>query len=206
MYNLIVKDLILMKKMLLMLFGFAIFFSLLGNPPTFSMCLIGLFLITGTGHFEDRNQSHIMLNSLPLSRKQIISSKYVGAIVSALFAILLTVSIQFIFDLFIPQPLADLRELLVGMMVILMMAAFYYPILYKFGVKFVRMIVFSIFFFVIILGKITLYVFNAQVETIKQFFFQFTADQLVLTFLFATVVIFMISWVLSIKIYEAKEF
>lgn len=206
MYNLIVKDLILMKKMLLMLFGFAIFFGLLGNPPTFSMCLIGLFLITGTGHFEDRNQSHIMLNSLPLSRKQIISSKYVGAIVSALYATILTIFVHFLFTLFIPQTSADVRQILVGIMIILMMAAFYYPILYKFGVKYVRMIIFSIFVFVIIFGRIVLYVFSDQVETVKQFFMQFTADQLVLTFIFTTVVIFLISWVLSIKIYEAKEF
>ena len=206
MYNLIVKDLILMKKMLLMSFGFAIFISLLGNPPTFSMCLIGLFLVTGTGHFEDRNQSHIMLNSLPLSRKQIISSKYVGVLVSALYATILSISAQFLFTLFIPQTFTDFRQILAGIMIILMMGAFYYPILYKFGVKYVRMIIFSIFVFVIFLGRIVLYIFRDQVETIKQFFMQFTVDQLVLTFLFATVVTFMISWILSIKIYEAKEF
>ena len=209
MYSLILKDFLMLKKMLLIITGLITLWYILQFSSIFIIALAGFLFISNTGSFEDRNNSHIMLNSLPINRKSIISSKYIGAlifgIVTVCLASLFQVVFYFVFDAY-TQPFPEAYDLLIGILCIFLFTSIYYPILYKFGEKYTRIIMMFIGFTIIVFGNIMMHLFKDKIETIKLFLSQFTANQLILTGSVITVLLFLLSWLGTIKIYEAKDF
>ncbi|WP_312470388.1 ABC-2 transporter permease [Neobacillus sp.] len=209
MYSLILKDFLMLKRMLLLITGLIALFYILENPPIFAISFAGFIFISSAGSFEDRSNSHIMLNSLPINRKSIISSKYIGAIIFGIFAICLSTLFQvvfyFVFDAY-DQPFPEVNQLLIGMLCILLFTSIYFPILYKFGEKYTRIITIIIAVGFIVLGQIMMYLLKDKISSIQLFLSQFTATQLLLTGSVITGLLFLLSWLCTIKIYEAKDF
>lgn len=209
MYSLILKDILMLKKMLLLIVGFIALFYFLENPPVMAISLAGIIFISSTGSFEDRSNSHIMLNSLPINRKSIISSKYVGAILFGIFATVLATLFQMIFYFILDaynKPLPNANQLVLGMLIILLFSALYFPILYKFGGKYTRIILMIVIFGFIIFGQMAMYALKGNVEVFQLFLNQFTFTQLTITGFAITIIVFIFSWLATIKIYEAKDF
>lgn len=209
MYSLILKDILMLKKMLLLIVGFIALFYFLENPPVMAISLAGIIFISSTGSFEDRSNSHIMLNSLPINRKSIISSKYVGAILFGIFATVLATLFQmilyFILDAY-NKPLPNANQLVLGMLIILLFSALYFPILYKFGEKYTRIILMIVIFGFIIFGQMAMYALKGNIEVFQLFLNQFTFTQLTIAGFAITIIVFIFSWLATIKIYEAKDF
>ncbi|MCM3239692.1 ABC-2 transporter permease [Heyndrickxia oleronia] len=209
MYSLILKDILMLKKMLLLIAGFIALFYFLENPPVMAISLAGIIFISSTGSFEDRSNSHIMLNSLPINRKSIISSKYVGAILFGIFATVLATLFQMIFYFILDaydKPLPNANQLVLGMLIILLFSALYFPILYKFGEKYTRIILMIVIFGFIIFGQMAMYALKGNIEVFQLFLTQFTFTQLTIVGFAITIIVFIFSWLATIKIYEAKDF
>lgn len=209
MYSLILKDILMLKKMLLLIAGFIALFYFLENPPVMAISLAGIIFISSTGSFEDRSNSHIMLNSLPINRKSIISSKYVGAVLFGIFATVLATLFQMIFYFILDaydKPLPNANQLVLGMLIILLFSALYFPILYKFGEKYTRIILMIVIFGFIIFGQMAMYALKGNIEVFQLFLTQFTFTQLTIAGLAITIIVFIFSWLATIKIYEAKDF
>lgn len=210
MYHLILKDMLILKRMILMIIAFIALFHVLQNPPIFAITLAGILFVSSTGSFEDRSNAHIMLNSLPINRKQIIASKYVGSLLFGLFAIGLTVifqaAIYVAFKGAYAQPIPEAKHLLIGMLCILIFTSFYYPIFYKFGEKYTRIITMLLFVVFIIFGQIILYLLKGKVNTLVQFMNQYTVGELLIASSIVTVILYALSWLMTTKIYEAKDF
>lgn len=209
MYPLILKDFLMLKRMFLLLLAFIGLFFILQNPPTFVIAMSGFIFISNTGSFEDRSNSHIMLNSLPISRKSIISSKYIGSLLFGIFAISLGTMFQAVFHFVLHmynEPLPEIRHLLIGMLCILLFASFYYPILYKFGEKYTRIVTLLFIAGILVFGKILMYLLKDKLGSIQLFFSQFTHNQLLIAGSAVTALLYLFSWFITIKIYEVKDF
>ncbi|GIN40121.1 MULTISPECIES: ABC-2 transporter permease [Heyndrickxia] len=209
MYSLILKDILMLKKMLLLIAGFIALFYFLENPPVMAISFAGIIFISSTGSFEDRSNSHIMLNSLPIHRKSIISSKYVGAILFGIFATVLATLFQMIFYFILDaydKPLPNANQLVLSMVIILLFSALYFPILYKFGEKYTRIILMIVIFGFIIFGQMAMYALKGNIEVFQLFLNQFTITQLTIAGFAITIIVFIFSWLATIKIYEAKDF
>ncbi|QED48771.1 ABC-2 transporter permease [Cytobacillus dafuensis] len=209
MYSLILKDYLMLKRMILLITCVIAFFHILQNPPTLAISMAGIFFISSVGSFEDRSNSHIMLNSLPLNRKNIISSKYVGALIFGVFAVMMSVIFQavfyFVFHIY-DHPFPEVKHLFIGMLCILLFTSIYFPILYKFGEKYTRIVTMFLVIAIIAFGQIMMYLLKDQVLEIQQFLSQFTVNQLIFAGGLIIAIIYLVSWFCTIKIYEAKDF
>lgn len=95
MYLLIKKDFLIQKRnlklsILLALF-FSVSFSSIGTAGLiYSIYAVSYFLASGASALEDKNNSDMMLVSLPIKKQKIVLSKYISVYVFAAYAIIVT--------------------------------------------------------------------------------------------------------------------
>ncbi|MFO1443072.1 ABC-2 transporter permease [Bacillus sp. Bva_UNVM-123] len=209
MYQLILKDVLLLKKILLLILGFIVFFFILENPPAFAVAIAGFIYISNSGSFDDRSHSNLMWNSLPISRAKIVSAKYVSIIIFGLFIKgLVTVLQGLLYSVLnmYEQPFPEANQLIIGFLIVLIVASVYYPIYYKFGEKYARILMMIAVFGTVILGNMVWHLVSQYVENILQILSQYSSEQLIMFGIILTLLFFASSWLLSIKIYKEKDF
>lgn len=87
MLNLIFKDMIVQKRNLLFMLLYLIictfaFKSMSGGAILYVVTLTYIFFfITGSYSYDEKNKSHLMISSLPITRTEIIISKYISIVV-----------------------------------------------------------------------------------------------------------------------------
>ena len=106
MLNLILKDLLVQKKSLLFALGYCFFLvfafqSLQGAAPIAATVAVVYLLTQYSFTYEDKNKSETMLNSLPISRRDIVLAKYLSifiyiglAMVAYMFATLVVMAVK----------------------------------------------------------------------------------------------------------------
>lgn len=143
MLNLVFKDILIQKKSFLVaiLYGavFTFTFSNTNTPETIFIAVpsvIGYLFVTYACAYDDKNKSEIMLNSLPISRKDIVLSKYL----SIILYVLIGVCISFIFTTSFKylgfghiNRFMTLEDVVGAIIVISLLSSIYYPIYFKFG-------------------------------------------------------------------------
>ena len=87
MFNLIRRDVILQKKQLLFFIPVILVFIIAGAPPILTFLVASIFIPFNTYAYDEKVETNILLNSLPYTRKEIIASRYLGAIVYMILAI-----------------------------------------------------------------------------------------------------------------------
>lgn len=141
--------------------------------------------------------------TLPVTRQQIVGSKYITFILLFIISLLLIITIFLATHIFL-YPVIDLlvfNFILRGMGIILLLAASTYPLTYKLGTEKSDIITigsmgftFAIFFGLSILLEIKL----GSVPNIDEFFS--------IIFIIIAIILFIISYVVSVFIYTKKEF
>jgi len=161
MFTLIYKELLIQKRSLRFNLGYAVFlfiiFGLTGGPFADMAYIMGsvavafMFIQTGCA-YDDKNKSEVIINSLPLARRDVVRAKYWGTLLYSAgmlagMAILGYVLLHFpVFKLHAIQ----VRDVIVALSVISLLAALYYPFFFKLGYirsKALTMAVFYLFFF-----------------------------------------------------------
>jgi len=163
MINLILKDILLQKKTAVYLLLYIAIFILAFQSiaaGAFTAIVIALTyqMVSTVCNYDDKANSDIVMNSLPLTRKTIVLSKYLSVIVYALLAIVGYMAFTLIFTLMpvglkiYPITLEGLSVALAGVMV---MNGIYYPVYFKLGYNKARIVSF-ILFFIFFFGGMTL--------------------------------------------------
>jgi ABC-type transport system involved in multi-copper enzyme maturation permease subunit len=143
MFNLVYKDILVQKRSILiaLLYGavFTLTFSRSDRPETIFVAVpsvIGYLFVTYACAYDDKNKSEIILNSLPISRKDIVISKYL----SIFLYIFIGVCVAFIFTTAVKylkfgniNRLMNLEDILGCFISISFLCSIYYPIYFKFG-------------------------------------------------------------------------
>jgi hypothetical protein len=94
MFNLLIKDLLIQKKSLWYLLFYILILLLVFTSTSMDgdiavvlyatcTCFIGYLLIAGACSYDEQNRSEVFLNSLPITRKDIVLSKYLSIFVYA---------------------------------------------------------------------------------------------------------------------------
>ena len=209
MYPLILKDFLLLRKVLLLILGFIVFFLCLENPPSFAIALAGFIYISNSGSFDDVSRSDLMWNSLPIGRTKIVSTKYVTLLLFGLIAEVLVIGIQallhFALNMY-SEPFPDVSQLIAGFLAILIVAAIYFPISYKFGEKYGRILIVIVVLGTVVFGNIVMHFAGEKMGNILEFFGQFSQTQILGISAIVAIILFIGSWLLSLKIYQAKDF
>lgn len=214
MFNLIIKDILIQKKILIFTFIYSIFifFAL----STFQQTLyimgsmaIGYILVTNALNFEEKSNSEILVNSLPLKRNQIVFAKYLSVFLYLLIGLTLTgitgalinisgvnLSVRFI----------SFMDVVIAFLCLGLLVSLYYPIYFKFQSNILKII--NIFFFITAFFLPNFIVENRNENFIIKLFKLIENVPLWLlesyTLIFTLVVMFT-SLFISIKIYNNKD-
>ncbi len=167
MLNLILKDLLVQKKSILFVLSYCFFLvfafqSLEGAAPVAATTAVVYLLTQYSFAHEDKNKSETMLNSLPISRKDIVLAKYLSiflyiglAMVAYMFATLVVMAVR----IPVKVQFVSLQGITITLFLVSLMASMYLPIIFKFGylkAKMFNLVMFLLFFF-IPMGVVSLY-------------------------------------------------
>ena len=161
--------------------------------------IVGSMLPISLMSYDEKFKWNIYAEALPFSRKNIISSKYIMILIIVAVIIMASIVTNFI-SMIINNvfSMETLKTTIITIAVIGIMApSFMFPLIFKLGVEKARMI------YLIIVGALTAIMLNFESKGGTGLSFLNNIPELYL--LIGMVIVFIISWLLSIKIYEKKE-
>jgi len=202
MFNLIRKDILLQKTTLLILLPLLVVYLFLEKSSIYGGILFSVAIIMNAFSVDEKSSIHMLLNSLPYTRKEIVSSKYTGALV---FIGIVVITI-FVGNVLIHQEITIWKDILFIVGLVMVAISLLFPFSYKFKSQY--MFVGGLVFLVIYLAVIPLIIPNVN-DRIRGFVHEvltLPATQFYLFICLSVIVLYACSWLLSIRIYERKVF
>ena len=217
MKGLIIKDLCVIKnqmKSLLLVLAFFIIFSIINEDATFILFLVPFYMIMiliTTFNYDEFNKWDSFCNSLPLSRKEIVKSKYILFNATSLIVLILGIIASLIIPNFIENiTFESIFASIIGVAFgICLVISLLIPFYYKFGSQKGRIMLFlCIVILALLIGAITsLDIFNnIELMNLINNLNNLSLGMFALLLIIVTVIIMTISYYISIKIYSNKEF
>ncbi|ATW25194.1 ABC-2 transporter permease [Candidatus Formimonas warabiya] len=218
MLSLVLKDILVQKKTVLFSFAYILFviiaFQHMGNAMFPAAIVAFNYLVVLTScTYDEKNKSDVFINSLPITRAQVVRSKYLSVLVfftMGLLCYLAVAGIVHLLGLPIQAYPVSWEGLISAMAGVVFVNGIYLPVFFKVGYVKSRMLNFVLFFGgffgLSLLGD---FVKNRE-GVLAQGFIRFMAGQsesMILFLLFVLVVVLMVvSYGLSIKFYQGREF
>ena len=209
MKGLILKDLLLIKGNARYILIFLVIFGLIaleGNDVLYFIpAFISMMMFMTTFSYDEYNKWDAYAITLPIKKENIVLSKYVGSTILLGIALILTFIISLVVGLVTEQ--LDMQKnitLLLGCGgAVLLVEAIMYPLLIEFGVEKGRIWVFlGIFLSSFIIG----FIFQKVSLTIPENVMTFLSQYLPWLLAAALLLILIISYTISKKLYLKKEF
>ncbi|PER63517.1 ABC transporter permease [Priestia megaterium] len=212
MYNLIRKDFILQKYLMLFYLFIAIFYTMTDMSMGLVITVLSVFFTINSHYYDEKGKNNVLINSLPFSRKQIIASKYIGVLIFLFITTLIIWLIRFICQDIVSHSMTrgSITELLISYAIAILFVSFYFPFFYRFPNR-ILLSGFSILVIMMVaLGKTIVSrfgnVMSDFINGIQTFASQFSTTGLYISAFVITILIFSSSWFLTLKIYENKDF
>ncbi|WP_038813259.1 ABC-2 transporter permease [Bacillus anthracis] len=203
MLNLIKKDLILQKTFLPAYLLFLVTYLWAGMDVAYVIIICSAVFVINTYQSDDKDNANILVNSLPYTRKEIISSKYVGTLLFTIVIIpFCLVGKYFILDSMEFQ--LSIESYILGFLAVMLITAFYIPFFVAFKVKTLEPVFIFLSIGVIYLMKNTPYLLNKYANGVLTFLKEISDLKLFLLFAVIAVGCYGVSWILSIRIYQNK--
>lgn len=175
MLNLVLKDIRLIKKMLILAIvygGIIIAASLnvsmdIGNIMYcfFIICMTYLSVLYADG-YDERNKGYLVMASLPVERSMLVISKYLSFFVYfAIYSVIPYIILPAV-SVFTPNGFHSysLYVILASFIVIGFLYSIYYPLYYRFGYNALRVYKIFLFVFIMILPKLTKSTMNTALK------------------------------------------
>ena len=208
MLGLVYKDLMVMRRTLLLYGAMGIVYGIIAiygdqYGMVFALMMIVSAMVPVSAiSYDERSKWDKIVNTMPLSRKEIVLSKYVLAI------LLTAISSVIIFAFYMLVPEMPLEEKAVTTAVMAMMAMLYQaalmPVMFKFGSEKGRTMMLAILFvpavLIFAIGEMNIIDVNAAISFLER-------NEAMIPYLMAGFVlaIYSLSMALSVKIYEEKD-
>ena len=208
MFNILYKEFVVQRTVILAYAVVAILFItqlIRVDGPMAVISMLAMFFTFGTAAHEDKNNSHVLLNSLPVARKEIVTAKYVFHIA---FGICL-VGLTFIYRTIIgalPKD-AAMWQYVIAVTVIVWFVSVFFPMYFWLGPRFVKI---GMIVLLIVMFTAVPMVYNLGVK--HNFwgipdFIQSLPRFLLFVFATAVTIVFLIvSRLISVRLYERKQF
>ncbi|MED2837544.1 ABC-2 transporter permease [Bacillus wiedmannii] len=208
MYNLILKDFRLQKLLILLyLLGICFFIGTFGSFGFIVVLVAGSYMIN-LHYYDEKNNSHKFVNSLPYSRNKIIMSKYIGTVLFTILVVLFSLLIQAVIQVASPTygvEIENPQTIVLSILTVMLFTSIYLPFFYRFTNKYLMATVSIIFPVCVVLWRpIEAYVnITALVYSVTA---QFTINQLITFASIVTILIFIGSYFLTVRIYKRTDF
>ncbi|HGE5782747.1 TPA: ABC-2 transporter permease [Bacillus pseudomycoides] len=207
MYNLILKDFRL-QKLIILLYLIIICFFIMTFGSFYLMVVLPVSSYVINLHYYDaKNNSHKFINNLPYSRKSIIMSKYIGTMIFMLIVVSFSLSIQAIIQFVFPTygQIATPQEIVISILTAMLFTSLYLPFFYRFTNKYLIAAVSIIFPVSVVLWR-TIEAYVNITDLVYSVTTQFTINQLIILVSIVTILIFIGSYFLTVRIYKRTDF
>jgi ABC-2 type transport system permease protein len=211
MYNLIAKDLRLQKILLIISTVLVFFFVLLEYGLVFTVVAIAINYVINVHFLDNRDESnkgHRFMNSLPYSRRQIILSKYISIVVMTLVTVVVTLIVQLLINVILPSYSVDIgtyKEIWISFIIVLLFATIYLPTFYRFrnknllsGFTMITLVVLLLWWKIEEWLNVSQYMSKVSAQLSMTEIITYTS--------IAAVVLYIVSYLLTVKIYERIDF
>lgn len=203
MINLIFKDVLIQKKMIGLYMATIIIYLLVDVPPIFLGIIYSIVFILNTFSVDEKDNTNILLNSLPYTRKEIVSSKYIGSLIFTTIIIFIIYVGNFLLNG--KEVLFMWKEMLLVFSLVMVAISFMFPISYKFKTQYL-VIASGVLFGIYLLTINLLVPINDILKDLTRKFMTLQETQMYFIAIFTIVILYIGSWLLSIRIYERKAF
>ncbi|MBM7715417.1 ABC-type transport system involved in multi-copper enzyme maturation permease subunit [Bacillus thermophilus] len=204
MLDLIKKDVRIQKNYFIFYLALIGFFVWENIPNATIVVAMSLAFIMNTLYYDMKDQVNILLNSLPYTRKEIVSSKYVGTVLYTTGVVLLV----YMGHLLINGNISafSLENILVGFGLVMLITSFSIPCSYIFKPQHVLMGGMILMAIYLLTFKLISEFFQESFRTFINWLMKTPDVQLYLMGGIFVLILFGLSWLLSIGIYERKAF
>lgn len=200
MVNLIKRDLILQKKLLWLYIPFILFFVVTWSSPFLIFTMAALYIPFNAYAYDEEVESDKLLNSLPYTRLEIITARYVGAVFYTALSIILVS-----FTLLIFNKTFSIADIIIGASLFLALAAFTFPLFQIFKQGNITTII--IIALVIVLGLASYFSeFLSKLESILLMDSNGLSSLLPIILALSILIIYVLSWLTTYLIYNKKDF
>lgn len=201
MYNLIKRDFILQKKLLFIFIPIIVLFIIMEKHPVLIFLVASILIPFNTLTYDEKAETNILLNSLPYTRKEVIASRYLGAIIYMLGAIGVTSLLLLIFNK--PFSVADMA---LGCGLFLLFATFTFPLFYIFKPGFISSVVLICFLLAVFLGPYIISFLTEHFTAITQFLDLLPTPVLYTGAVMVVLTLYAVSWGVTTLLYQRKAF
>ena len=202
MLNLIRKDIILQKYTFMILLPILIGYLILDNSSILMGFISSTILIQAILTSDEKPSINILLNSLPYTRKEIVSSKYIGAVI---FTFIMIFAI-FIINLVIHGKLTPWEELFFTFLLVIGFTSFMLPFSYKFKNEYLLVASLGLFVTYVVVVSLFIHNLNDRIRELVHTLLTLEDYQLYLLLVSFVILFYVGSWLLSIRIYRNKVF
>lgn len=201
MFNLIRRDVILQKRQLLLFIPFIVFFIIMEANPALIFLIASLMIPFNTYVYDEKAETNILLNSLPYTRTEIIASRYLGAIIYMVLAIVATSLILFAFN----KPFT-MTDIAISSSLFLLFAAFTFPLFYIFKPGYIFPVIMITFLLLAGIGPNIMLFLAAHLTPVTDFIFNLSVIALYTGATLGIMIVYVISWGITNIIYQRKAF
>ncbi|CAM3500424.1 ABC-2 transporter permease [Marinicrinis lubricantis] len=202
MLNLLRKDVFLQKKTLLILPAALLVYLFLDVSMIWVGLVFCLVIIMNAYIQDEKSSTHMLLNSLPYSRREIVSSKYIAAL---LFTFIVVATI-FLGKFAIHREIMDWKQLLLIVSIVMISISLIFPFSYQFQSRYLytaSIVAFGIYLFVI---NFVIPNLNDRIRGLTKTLLDLPHFDFYLITCVSAIVLYSGSWILSIRIYKNKVF
>lgn len=214
MYQLIKKDLLIQKKSvilsLFLIIFFSLYFSKMGAAGlTLSVFAVTYMLTLGASAIDEKNNSDKLLISLPIRKVTIVLSKYLSVFVFSLYVILMNYLIRILIHVLhlpvnvIPFTFAGILGSVIAPMLFCSISL---PLIFKYGYLKSRMANLLLFFLIVIGGTALVDKALQNYPSLENLLIGKSSVEMIIVTLIPAVIIFVLSFLLSLSFYKNREF
>ncbi len=192
---------ILQKKTLPFMLLFLFIYLFVNVSTSWVAIVFCIVIIMNAFQTDETSSANLLLNSLPYTRKEIVSSKYIGALIF-IFLTLLTI---FIGNWMIHREIMQWEVLLFITSIVMGLISFAFPFSYLFNSKYL-LIGFGGVFVVYMVTLSFIPNLNDRVREVVQTVLSLDNSLFYIGIILSVGLLYVLSWILSIRIYSRKVF
>ncbi|MGE7946003.1 ABC-2 transporter permease [Lysinibacillus sp. NPDC093688] len=203
MFNLVLKDILIQKKLIPFYLATIILYLLIDASLVKIGIIYSLVSIMNAFSYDEKDNANILLNSLPYTRKEVVNSKYIGALIFTSIFIIFTYVSNFLLNR--EEAMFLWQDILLIIGLVMVGVSFMFPFSYKFKSQYLLMALIALFGIYMLTIKIFPNFNNILGDLISKFI-TLQETQMYLVAILTIVILYIGSWLLSIRIYERKAF
>lgn len=203
MFNLIKKDIIIQKTQLFLfvpLIIFLVFFAY-NLSPILIFLLASTFIPANAYVYDSMTESNVLLNSLPYTRKEIVASRYIGAVVYMVISIVLAGVVLYLTNFGF-----EVKDMAIAAGLFFILAAFAFPLFYILKPAYIGIAIFIGMIVLAIGFQPASRLLAKHLTTMTDFIASLSTTTLYLSSAAIAIGLYLLSWTASQLIYQRKVF